>query len=281
MQFPLTTLVPAIPVLFLLAAAVQAEELDMVNRPVNASGLTGLIMTTAPHTIARGSLEIGVSALSETSADPEYTLTEYPLTITYGMARNAEIALKGSYLWIEDMNNVRKRGEGDMELLSKWNFIRQKESSLLPAAAAIVTLKGLTGDAEDGFNRVHNWGASIGLSVGSEISWEDHVLGIYIDSSIAFQDLNRNALRDRYGIYNAGIILPISKQHNLQLLMEYSVVSGKRFVNVDGGDSSTTTYGLRLVSESFNLTVGSQFIHKELEGFKNSGRVIGILSIKF
>jgi hypothetical protein len=38
---------------------------------------------------------------------------------------------------------------------------------------------------------------------------------------------------------------------------------------------------MRLVSERFNLTVGDQFIHKEDKGQNNTGKVIGMISVKF
>lgn len=260
----------------------SAQELEVVNRPVNVSGLTGLIATTTPFTLPGGSLEIGASALNETSAVPDYSVTEYPLSITYGIARNMELALKGAYLYREEgLDPVRKRGAGDSELLYKWNFYPQQEHSLFPALAAFLSVTGLTGDSDAGLNRVHNWGARAGFSLGREIVWEDHVIGIYTDAQIAVQDLNQDVYRDKYSIVNAGILLPISKQHNLQLLVEYSDLSGKRPLNKDDTNTSTITYGIRVVSERFNLTVGNQFIHKEIEGYNPSGRVIGTLSIKF
>lgn len=63
--------------------------------------------------------------------------------------------------------------------------------------------------------------------------------------------------------------------------MEYSLVSGKDKISLNGGDYSALTYGLRLVSERFNLTIGTQFLRKQIEGYDNSGRVIGSLSMKF
>lgn len=263
------------------AASADFEELEVVNRPVNTSGLTGLIATTTPFTLPSGFLEIGVSTMSETSTVPKFTITEYPLSIAYGAARNMEIAVKGSYLYREEGSNpARKRGAGDTELLSKWNFLPQREGSSLPSLAAILAVFGLTGDPDNGLNRVHNWGARIGLSAGREIVWGDHVAGIYADAQLAVRDLNEVQYRDRYSIVNAGVLLPISKQHNLQIILEYSTVNGKRFDDIDGGDSSTITYGLRLVNERFNLTVGSQYIHKKLQGYDTSSRVVGTLSIK-
>lgn len=258
------------------------EELEMVNRPVNTIGLTGLITTTTPFTLPKGDFEIAASVMSETSSVPDYTLTEYPVSFTYGMSRDMEIALRGSFFSRSDGSTAtKKRGAGDAWLSYKWNFLPQNENSVLPAGALILSFMGLTGDVKDGFNMVHDWGARIGLSFGREIAWEDHVVGVYADAQLAVQDLNAQRYRDEYAVVNAGFLLPISKQRNLQILVEYNMVSGKRFVDVDGFDSSTLTYGLRLVSERFNLTVGDQFIRKKLEGYENSGRIIGTLSAKF
>lgn len=263
------------------AGSSHAEELDLVNRPVNASGLTGLIVTTAPFTVPDGTFEIGLSAMSETSTVPDYKVGEYPVTFTLGIARNMEIAAKASFLYREEgPDPARKRGRGDTELLYKWNFVPQGENLFYPALAAIATVSGLTGDSNDRMNRVHNWGASVGFSAGREVTWEDHVVGIYADARVALQDLNEVMYRDRYSLLNAGILLPISKQRNLQILVEYSAVSGKRFTGINVMNSSTITYGIRMVSERFNLTVGNQSIHKELEGYDASGRIIGTLSIK-
>jgi len=49
---------------------------------------------------------------------------------------------------------------------------------------------------------------------------------------------------------------------------------------VEGGDYTAATYGLRLLSEQFNLTIGTQFLRKRTEGYGNSGRVVGLMSMK-
>jgi hypothetical protein len=45
-----------------------AEELEIVNRPVNTSGLTGLLMTTSPYTLAPGTVEIGPLSCPKTAS---------------------------------------------------------------------------------------------------------------------------------------------------------------------------------------------------------------------
>ncbi len=87
--------------------------------------------------------------------------------------------------------------------------------------------------------------------------------------------------RNIYEIYNAGFLYPVSKHQNLQMFLEYNIVTGRELITLDGGDYTAFTYGIRLVSERFNLTIGSQFLKKSQLGYDNSGRVIGLLSMKF
>ena len=98
---------------------------------------------------------------------------------------------------------------------------------------------------------------------------------------MALHDLSNSQYRDRYGSMNAGILMPISKQRNLQLFLEYGFVGGKDVVNVYGLDYSAITYGLRMVSERVNLTIGAQFQRKAISGYGNSGKVVGMASVKF
>jgi hypothetical protein len=269
----------------LLFTPAHAEDLEMINRPVNTSGLTGLFFTTAPYTQPSGKMEIAASILTENSVKPEYRITEYPLSITVGMKNNAEMALRGSYFNIKEGPTdtaTTHRQTGDIELSYKWNFMPQQEYSNIPGIALIIT--GIAPTENISSNRISSlahWGLRIGLSTGSEMTWKDHVLGVYADAYLAGQDLTVQRLRDLYEIMNAGLLLPISKYRNLQMFMEYTLVHGKDFISMNGGDYSSFTYGLRLASERFNLTIGTQFLHKKPEKFDNSGRVSGLMSIKF
>jgi len=264
----------------LLPASLLAEELEMVNRPVNISGMTGLLATTSPFTLPPKSLEIGIMVLSENSLVPNYTSTEYPMTISMGLSHNSEIALKGSYHYVNADPDQITRGIGDTELSYKWNVKPQTEFSSIPGVALILTGVFPTGDRTAGMNGVNHWGGRVGISLGSEIIWEDHIIGIFADGQIAVQDLSDNELRDSYSLLNTGILFPISKYRNLQMIIEYSQRKGKDIISVDGEDFSAVTYGLRLVSERFNLTFGTQFIHKSQEGFADSNRMIGMMSVK-
>jgi hypothetical protein len=263
-------------------ATVFAEDLEMVNRPVNTAGLTGLLFTTAPFTLPSRSIEIGAAVLSENSTVPKYTVTELPaVTISMGVAQNMELGLKGSYFQITEIGGNKDRGAGDTELSYKWNFLPQAESSSFPAVALILTGIAPTGNKDISLNEVHHWGARFGLAAGSEITWGAHALGVYADAKMVVHDLSDEQVRDRYGIINAGLLFPISKYRNLQMLLEYTVVSGKDRMTLEGGNYSAITSGLRLVSERFNLSIGTQFLRKQLTGYENSSRVVGMTSIKF
>jgi hypothetical protein len=265
------------------AASLHAEDLEMVNRPINTNGLTGLLYTTTPYTLAPGIIEAGFASISEDSAIPAYTLNEYALVLAAGIGHDMELAIRSSYFRRQTgaSSSGRSRGSGNAEVLYKWNVKPQQEYSSIPAVAILLTAIFPSEDNQSGFTQVKNWGAHIGLSAGSEISWEEHILGIYADATLALHDLSNSRYRDRYGSMHAGILLPISKQRNLQLFLEYGFVGGKDIVNVYGKDYSAITYGLRMVSERVNLTIGAQFQHKDLPGYGNSGKVVGMASVKF
>lgn len=263
----------------------SAEELDIVNRPVNTSGLTGLLFTTAPYTLSKGIVEIAASSLVENSVTPNYLLTELPLSVSVGVSNNSELALRGSYIQIKEGptgTTETERRTGDLELSYKWNFLPQLEDSIRPAVALIMAGMVPTGKNNDiKIDTVTHWGMRLGISVGTELSWKDHILGIYADGQVKGKDPADKRIRDIYEIYNAGLLLPISKYQNLQMFVEYTIVNGRKIITLEGGDYSAFTYGIRLVSERFNFTIGTQFLRKEAEGYNSSDRVIGLMSIKF
>lgn len=265
-----------------------AEDIDVVNHPVNTSGLTGLLFTTQPYTLNPGTIEVGAALLSENSVLPQFTITEYPGSITVGLPHNAELALRGSYYQIKEgptSTTPAERKTGDLDLLYKWNFMPPNEDSIRPAFALILGGSIPTEDSNDtklySISSVTHWAMRFGFSGGTEITWREHILGIYADAQAVSQDLTEKRLRDFYGVYNAGMLLPISKYQNLQMFAEYSLVEGKKRLTLAGGDYSALTYGLRLVSERFNLTIGTQFLHKQNEGFSNADNFIAMMSVKF
>ncbi len=262
-----------------------ADDIDVVNHPVNTSGLTGLLFTTAPYTLNPGTVELGASLLSEHSLIPDFSITEYPLSVTVGLPHNSEIALKGSYYLLKEGPTATAPTEsksGDLGLLYKWNFMPPKEDSVRPSLAFILGGSVPTDNNNDmKISSVIHWAMRFGFSGGTEITWREHIVGIYADAQAMGQDLTEKRLSDFYEMYNAGVLLPISKYQNLQMFAEYSLVQGKKRLTVSGGDFSALTYGLRLVSEQFNLTIGTQFLHKQNESYGNSDRMMAMVSAKF
>ncbi len=279
-------LVLSVIVSALLPFSLHAEELEMINRPVNTTGLTGLIVTTTPFTLPARTVEIGAMSLSENSLTPDFTADEFPLTLSLGIGKSSELAVRTSYVTTTTGTAGRDRGTGDTELSYKWTFIPQREFSAHPAAALILTGVFPTADQATGMSTVRHWGARVGFSVGSDIEWEDNIIGLYADAQAVVQDLSDEQLRDSSALVNAGILFPISKYRNLQMIVEYNLAAGRRMpgsgtTRYNSVNFSAVTYGLRLVSEQFNLTMGTQFIHKTDEQYDDSSKIIGIMSIKF
>ncbi|MFA5072428.1 MAG: hypothetical protein WC539_00785 [Nitrospirota bacterium] len=256
-----------------------AEELDIVNRPVNVSGLTGLLFTSSPYTLPKGTFEIAASLLYENSVRPDFSITEFPLTISAGITDHAELALRGSYFQVRDEPSSgvgTERRPGEVELSYKWNFLPQPEDSNRPGLALIMTAIAATDSSHKSNKKsgVQNWGMKAGLAGGSEITVKEYVFCIYADIQAQAQDLEDQQRSDLYGIMNAGMLFPISKYRNLQMLVEYSHV----FENSSGGGNyGALTYGIRLVSERFNATLGSQFLYKQQEGYDNSSRILALI----
>jgi hypothetical protein len=257
-----------------------AEEIDLINRPINAAGLTGLISTTMPQVLPARTIETGLMLTSENSFKPDYSLTSSSLLIGYGIGRNKEIALHASYWHRQDADLASFRGFGDTELSFKWNIRPQEERSAKPGIALFATGILPTGDKDAGTNVVQHWGMRFGIAVGSEIELQEYILGAYADYQFAVQDLSDDQYRDQYQYLNLGILLPISKYRNLQLLIEYNRMDGQDHPTLHEVDYSAMTYGLRLVSDRFNLTVGAQFLHKAPEGYGDSTQITGMLSVK-
>ncbi len=264
---------------FAFPRTLQAEELDMVNRPVNSDGMTGLLVTTAPFTLPKRTLEIGAAVITESSHVPDFTVTTYPLLVAYGLS-SSEIAIRAAFVDIKSADATKSRGAGDTEISYKWNFRKQREYSNAPAVSLFLTGILPTGDKTAGTNSVDHWGARLGLSIGSEVALEDYTLGLYADGQIAVQDLSDSNASDRKQLFNAGILLPISKYRNLQMLVEYNAMGGEDVSHQFETNFTAVTYGIRLVNERFNLTFGAQFKHNLAAGREDSSKVFSMMSVK-
>ncbi len=257
------------------------EELEVINRPVNVSGLTGLLVTTSPFTVPYKTIEFSLGALSEKSSRPDYSLNQLPsVTITAGVSERSEVTIGWSYVQKILTESGRQRGTGNPSLAWKYAVFPQDDSSSMPAVALIASIAGAGNNKDIDLNGILHWGAGIGLAIGREISLGDHIVALYADGQLVVHDLDEERARDRYGLLNAGLLVPISKNRNLQMIIEYNTAFDIDRITPQGGDYSALLYGLRLVTERFNLSLGSQFIHKQVDGFDNSNRIVATMSMK-
>jgi hypothetical protein len=257
----------------------------VVNRPVNIQGLTGLIVTNSAYTQPKNSFTIGLSGMLENSNVPNYSITEGILTGTYGVTDAIEVGFKGRTVGSSLRSpKFRKIGAGDTDLLCKWRLSSQGED--LPAIAVGAALTLPTGDQSKGFHEVKHEGVRLML-IGThekEMPEEDIVIGFYVEGQVVLNDQlegRNNPYRDKYGVINAGILVPVTEGRQVQVIVEYNYVTQKNIVTPEGGNFSAVTPGLRFVTPSLNITAGVQFLTKDLTGFQNDQRYIGTLSYQF
>jgi hypothetical protein len=109
-------------------------------------------------------------------------------------------------------------------------------------------------------------------------------LGLYLEAQAVFIDQNsKTANTDRYGIINAGALLPISTNNRLQFIVEFNKTLYKKHINspLSEGNESAITPALRYVTEKWNFTAGAQILSKNIKGYENTTRWIGTFGYKF
>lgn len=260
-----------------------AEVIQVVNRPPNIQGLTGLMVMNSAFTRPAGSLAIGASVLIEDSNKPDYSIIQTPITLTYGITDTIEAGLKTKYV---NYAQGVESGLGDSEFAVKWRW--QTQSTTFPELA--VGLAGIipTASESKGLNDVTNWGVRVMALATSETRILDSsFLGIYLEAQAVFIDGfsagNTTSTQDRYGVINAGLLLPVSANNRFQAMLELSGTVGKERRNtvLAEGDQSGITPALRYVTDTLSLTAGAQFLSKDMKGYEDTIRWIGTLSYQF
>ncbi len=257
----------------------------MVNRPVNIQGLTGLIVANSAYTQPKGGFTIGLSGLGENSSTPNYSIAQGIFTATYGASDRIEVGLRAKMI-VEGLgsSSQRQTGAGDTDLLVKWRVTSQTDE--LPAVALGVGLILPTGDRDKGFSEAKHEGIRLMLIGAHEKEMPGGiVLGFYADGQVVLIDqLERrtgNPYNDRYGIVNAGILVPLTESNQLQVILEYNLVTGKSVLTLGEEDYTAITPGLRYVTPRFNFTAGVQFLNKNIGGYSNDERYIATISYRF
>ena len=262
----------------------RAEEvIQVINRPPNIQGLTGLLVMNSAFTRPAGTLAVGASALVEDSKTPDYSVVQVPITLTYGITDTIEAGIKVKYV---NYAKSLESGPGDSELAVKWRL--NTHSATSPELA--IGLAGILPTADDtkGLNDVVNWGAKFMVLATSETRIGDNsFLGIYLETQAVFIDGfsagNGTNTQDRYGVINIGLLLPISESNRLQAMLELSDNVRKRHTRtvLAEGDQSGVTPALRYVTDTLSVTAGIQFLRKDTKGYEDTLRWIGTLSYQF
>lgn len=267
----------------------------IVNRPVNMQGLTGLLFTNSAYTQPAGSVTFGLSGLGERNSDLNYTLAQGTGSITVGLTNRLEAAVRGKTIGLKIggfTGDVPERttGQGDTDVLLKWRFSSQGE--IVPAFALGLSWTFPTGDTEKGFSEIDYERIKLMLIATGENRVLTHdFVGVYIEAQAVYDDeLHRkdhldSPYKDRYGVVNAGILFPLTSEHNLQFLFEYTKVFNKDLVFLYDGNYTGVVPGLRFVTDDFNFTVGVQQIKREDDsdpsGHTRSYRFAGTIGYRF
>jgi hypothetical protein len=257
----------------------------VVNRPVNVQGLTGLITTNSAYTQPKDSMVIGLSALAENSAKPDFSIIQGIATVTGGVSDRIELGLKTKVIATNiGRSETRKTGAGDTDLLFKWRL--SSEGEMMPAMALGLACTLPTGETSKGLSEVKNEGIRIMVIGTSEREMPgDYVFGLYFEGQLVFIDqLQRPAdspYADRYGVINAGVLFPITDDRRLQAIVEYNQVAKKDTVTLYDEDFIAVMPGLRYVTPTLNISLGVQFRVRDQAGAENDNRYVGTLSYKF
>lgn len=265
-----------------------AAHYQVINRPVNIQGLTGLILTNSAYTQPAGSVVFGISGQGEDSDTPNYSVAQGAATITIGVTDRVEVAIKGRTIGTGlGSSTDRSIGPGDTDLLLKWRFSSQGEN--LPALAFGFGWTFPTGDSDNGFTEIKYEGIKLMVIASSENRvLSDGFLGIYMEAQAVLNDQlhkrEESPYKEKYGVVNAGILFPISDDNHLQFLFEYSRVVKRNFTVLYDRNYTGLMPGLRYVTDNFNISLGIQRINREDSGpaaDSKANRLMGTMNYRF
>jgi hypothetical protein len=258
----------------------------MVNHPVNIQGLTGLLVTNSAYSQPKGRFAVGLSGLGENSSNPNYSVVQGIVSVTYGATDRIEVGVKAKEIATNiGRASTRKTGFGDTDFLVKWRVSSQTAD--LPAIAIGMAVTLPTGDRNKGMSEIKHEGVRLMLIGTHEQEMPGGiVLGLYVDGQAVFNDQlekkNGNPYYDKYGIINAGILFPVVESNRLQVIVEYNGVTKKSDrPDILEQNYSAVTPALRYVTPNFNITAGVQFLNKDSKTFGNDQRYVGTLSYLF
>jgi hypothetical protein len=257
----------------------------VVSRPVNIQGLTGLIITNSAYTQPKGRMVIGLSAMAENSKVPDFSIVQGMATLTGGITDRIEIGARAKVIATNlGSSDTRETGAGDTDLLVKWRATSAGDT--LPAIALGLAFTLPTGDSSKNLREVKSEGIRLMVIGTTEQEMPgDYFIGVYFEGQLVFNDNLRgpssSAYSDKYGVFNAGVLLPLTRDRRFQAILEYNTVTEKDVVTLYDGDYSALMPGLRYVTPNLNISFGVQFLRRDQEGVDNNARYVGTVNYAF
>jgi len=257
----------------------------VINRPANVQGLTGLIMTNSAYTQSKGRVVAGLATIAQNSSNPDFSIVQGIATVTAGVTDRIEVGLRGQLIATNLGSSVtRETGFGDTDLMVKWRLSSQGES--MPAIAVGLMYTIPTGDKEQGLRSVKDQAVRFLLIGSNEKEMPgDYFIGVYFEGQIVYSDRmpweDPKPQTERYGVINAGLLFPLTKERNLQLILEYNSVVRKEYPSVYEQNYFAYMPGLRFVTENWNVSLGVQFYNPTDPGRTDDLRYLGTMSYAF
>jgi hypothetical protein len=228
---------------------------------------------------------VGLATIAENSKEPDFSIIQGIATITAGVTDRIELGLRAQRVATNlGSPATREVDSGDTDILFKWRISSQRE--MMPAIALGLGCTLPTGNASKGFQSAEHASARLMVIGTSEQEMPgDYFIGIYFEGQLVYSDLDRGGepkpYAEKYGVFNAGLLFPLTDGRNLQAIFEYTTVVKKNNPSVYEQNYSAVMPGLRYVTENLNISLGVQFMNREDPAFKNDLRYLGTLSYAF
>ncbi len=233
---------------------------------ITTSGHSGLLLTKGGTSIPPGKFFVGISPSfydRDISGGASEKLLTVPLTFTYGLYRDFELAGKVTYASRD--NGTSESDVSDIDLSIKWSFLQQKGSDY-PSLAMGLSGKYAVADEKKGLSVVRDYGITFFLSGTALVDlgpYDDYAFSLYGEGAVVLNDWGKD-YEEKHGEYNVGILLPIPQYTNVGFIVEF----GGTVNNGPSRDQDLIriTPALRFNFERFDLTAGASFVNPEANG---------------
>jgi hypothetical protein len=270
------------------ARAEESEPQDMLGASTTLTGLSGLLITETPHTLAPSKVAVSLTGIILHSSNPS-TFYEGAGQFAIGLPLNIELAAMVPGVHYDSNGTIT--GLGDVELSAKWRLLDQLGAQW-PSVAVGVTGTLPTGEQGSptlpygqsgmGLRTVQDYGIAIKLMSSAEVDFSPdlYAIGLYVEGSYTFQDMSKDT-QDKYGTYAVGAALPLLVNPDnpmaspFQFLME---VDGT-YKRGNDQDYVGVTPGLRYVGRL--VTVTGAFRYQGYHNLPNAYGGIAQVGITF